>query len=85
MIAKQLRYAELKALGIAANRPSLQNLISNEGFPPGRRLGANTRVWDSGEVEAWLAARPSNPKPLLTGAARRHRERGAAKAEVAVA
>ena len=52
-----LRFADLKARGIVNNWPSLKRWIDREGFPPGRKLAANTRVWTEEEIEAWLASR----------------------------
>jgi predicted DNA-binding transcriptional regulator AlpA len=55
---KRLRYADLKQLGIVANRVTLQNWIRDRGFPSGQLTGPNCRTWGEAEVEAWLAARP---------------------------
>src|SRR5262249_48451395 len=70
-IAKQLRFAELQDLGIVSNRVSLGNLIAQEGFPPGRKLGANTACGTPRKC----TARPSNPKPPIGAARRRHEQR----------
>jgi hypothetical protein len=45
MFAKLLRYRDLKARGVVNNWPTLRNLIAKSGFPPGRLLGPQTRVW----------------------------------------
>jgi predicted DNA-binding transcriptional regulator AlpA len=58
-----LRFRDLKARGIVNNRVTLTNRINKLGFPPGRLIGANTRAWTEAEVEAWLANRPTEPKP----------------------
>jgi predicted DNA-binding transcriptional regulator AlpA len=53
-----LRFCDLKARGVARNWPQLNRLIELEGFPPGRKLSPNTRVWTEDEVEAFIASRP---------------------------
>ena len=53
-----LRFANLKARGIVSNHVTLKRWIETEGFPPGRLLGPNTRVWTEAEIEAWVASRP---------------------------
>ncbi|ESY15209.1 hypothetical protein [Mesorhizobium sp. LNJC394B00] len=53
-----LRFKDLKARGIVGNWPTLLDWIKEEGFPPGRYFGANTRVWTSDEIELWTASRP---------------------------
>jgi predicted DNA-binding transcriptional regulator AlpA len=60
---KRLRFAHLLALGIVNNRVTLRNWIRNLGFPPGQLTGPNSRSWAEDEIEAWLAARPTAPKP----------------------
>jgi predicted DNA-binding transcriptional regulator AlpA len=53
-----LRFSDLKARGVVRNWVTLRNWIESQGFPPGRKLGPNTRAWTADEVEAWLAIRP---------------------------
>ena len=60
---KRLRYRDLKERGVVKNRPTLQNWIRDRGFPPGQLTGPNSRTWGEAEVEAWLAGRPTAPKP----------------------
>ena len=60
---KRLRYRDLKERGVIKNRPTLQNWIRDRGFPPGQLTGPNSRTWGEAEVEAWLASRPTAPKP----------------------
>jgi predicted DNA-binding transcriptional regulator AlpA len=62
-IERLLRYADLKELGIVRNRVTLGRLIKFEGFPPGKLLGQNTRVWPEGGVQTWLASRPVERAP----------------------
>ena len=38
---RRLRYADLLALGIVNNRPTLQNWIRDRGFPRGQLTGPN--------------------------------------------
>lgn len=63
MIPNQLRFSDLKQRNIVTNWVTLRNWIDNQGFPPGRMAGPNTRIWDEPEVAAWLQSRPSAPKP----------------------
>jgi predicted DNA-binding transcriptional regulator AlpA len=58
MTPKLLRFADLKGLGIVSNWPTLLRWIEDEGFPPGRNLGPNTRVWTDDEVAQWITERP---------------------------
>jgi len=60
---KRLRYRDLIERGVVKNRPTLQNWIRDRGFPPGQLTGPNSRTWGEAEVEAWLASRPTAPKP----------------------
>jgi hypothetical protein len=63
-MGRLLRYADFVARGLFKNRQSLKNAQDKHGFPRGRLLGPNTRVWDEEEeVEPWLASRPTAPKP----------------------
>jgi predicted DNA-binding transcriptional regulator AlpA len=62
-IDKLLRYSDLKALGIVNNRVTLGRLIKTQGFPPGKLLGQNTRVWPEGGVQTWLNSRPVEREP----------------------
>jgi predicted DNA-binding transcriptional regulator AlpA len=59
MIPKQLRFSDLKQLGIVENRVTLGNWIRDHGFPVGRLTGPNTRTWDEPAVAKWLATRPT--------------------------
>jgi len=58
-MTRLLRFADLKARNIVRNWPSLKRLIERHGFPPGIRLGSNSRAWVEAEVEAWIANRPT--------------------------
>ena len=67
---RRLRYAELRALGVVTNRATLGNWIKGKGlppdqkpFPPGQLTGPNSRTWGEAEVQAWIAKRPTAPKP----------------------
>jgi predicted DNA-binding transcriptional regulator AlpA len=59
---KFLRFRDLKARGIVGNWQTLQRWIQFRGFPPGRLLGANSRVWTEQEVEDWIAQAPISRK-----------------------
>jgi predicted DNA-binding transcriptional regulator AlpA len=58
-----LRFADLKALGIVRSWPMLRRRIDRDGFPRGRMLGPNTRVWSEKEIDDWLSSRPTASKP----------------------
>jgi hypothetical protein len=60
---KFLRFADLKARGIINSWPMLRRRQDHDGFPSGRLLGPNFRVWTEDEIEAWLASRPTEKKP----------------------
>jgi len=60
---RYLRFADLKAAGIVNNWPSLKNRIEKFGFPPGRLIGPNSRVWSEQEIADYVASRPTDRKP----------------------
>jgi predicted DNA-binding transcriptional regulator AlpA len=57
-----LRFSDLKRRGIVRNWPTLKLWIEREGFPPGIKLGPNSRAWPEDEIQAWLASRPAGGK-----------------------
>ena len=59
-----LRYSNLFDKGIVTSWMQLGRLIDQQGFPTGRLLSANTRVWTEDEVNEWLASRPTGKKPV---------------------
>ncbi|MPZ38499.1 MAG: hypothetical protein GEU95_10585 [Rhizobiales bacterium] len=63
MLGNQLRFRDLKDRGVVTNWVTLSNWIKNENFPCGKLAGPNTRLWNESDVAAWLASRPSEPKP----------------------
>jgi predicted DNA-binding transcriptional regulator AlpA len=64
-----VRFRDLKGRGLADSYAQLDNLIRKYGFPIGRLLGPNTRVWSEDEIDAWLANRPT-ASPPARGAAK---------------
>ena len=58
MATTYLRFADLKARNIVTNWHTLAVWIKTQGFPPGIKLGGNTRAWREDEIEQWLAKRP---------------------------
>jgi len=54
---KCLRYSDLVALGIIANRMTLKRWIQAGNFPAPIRLGANSLAWRAAEVEEFLEGR----------------------------
>jgi ATP-dependent 26S proteasome regulatory subunit len=57
------RYRDLKQRGVVNNRPQLKKLIDEYGFPPGKLLSPNTRVWTDQEIFDYYAGCPSERKP----------------------
>jgi hypothetical protein len=80
MVPKQLRFKDLKELGIVNNWPQLGNLVDNEGFPPGRLLSPNVRAWNEDQILAWLESRPVGMVKPLRGAAKIRHEAAEAAA-----
>jgi predicted DNA-binding transcriptional regulator AlpA len=68
---KLFRFNDLWRVGIK-NHPTLKRWQDTQGFPRGRLLGENIRVWTEEEVIAWWdsGADPPpeivSPPPLLT-------------------
>jgi predicted DNA-binding transcriptional regulator AlpA len=64
--SKLLRFKDLECVGIR-NHPTLKRWQETQGFPSGRLLGPNTRVWTVEEVETWWDSKadppPENVKP----------------------
>jgi hypothetical protein len=78
-----LRFKDLQERGIIPNWPTLKARVRDHGFPPGRKLGPNTRAWTEDEVEAWLASRPISKSPPR-GIAKRGRPRKAESSTAAI-
>jgi hypothetical protein len=55
-----LRFHDLKARGIVANRVTLKSWIEKYGFPAGTRLGPNTIGWRDDVVAEWERSRPTS-------------------------
>ena len=62
-MARLLRFSDLKARGIIANRTTLRRWIADHGFPPGVQLGPNSIAWREEEIEAWVASRQRARQP----------------------
>lgn len=65
-MTKLLRFADLKQRGVVTNWVTLSHWVEREGFPPGRKLAANTRAWTEAEIGAWLDSRPAAAKSAST-------------------
>jgi len=52
-----LRFKDLQERGVVRSREQLKNLQKSYGFPLGRWMSPNTRVWTEGEVIDWLESR----------------------------
>ena len=53
-----LRFIDLKRMGIVKNYPQLKNLQRDQGFPLGRWLSPNCRIWTDVEISEWITNRP---------------------------
>jgi hypothetical protein len=71
-----LRFKDLRERGIINNWPMLKRRIERDGFPVGRMVGPNTRVWIEEEVEKWIKSRPT-AGPAPKGVAKIKRDRKA--------
>jgi len=60
-----LRFRDLKEAGIVNNWVTLKRWIKQQGFPAGKQLGPNTRVWEGEAVADWLAGRPEAGLDLI--------------------
>jgi hypothetical protein len=81
---KLLRFADLRERGVVDSWAQLRRLVDHCGFPRGRMLSPNQRVWDEAELDEWFAARPvEGPEPR--GAAKEKRDRARKRAESDVA
>jgi predicted DNA-binding transcriptional regulator AlpA len=72
-VTRLLRFADLHERGIARSWAQLKNL-QKRGFPLGKMLSPNCRVWSEDEINGWLASRPVEG-PALRGAAKARRGR----------
>jgi predicted DNA-binding transcriptional regulator AlpA len=67
-----LRFKDLRERGVISNWPMLKRRIERDGFPVGKMVGPNTRVWIEEEVEKWIRSRPSGgPAPKGVAKSRR--------------
>jgi len=62
-LLRLLRFAQLVERNIVRSRQQLDNLKKNEGFPPGRLLSPNCRVWTEEEIDDWFSDRPVERDP----------------------
>ena len=71
MSKKWLRFADLKARGVVNNRTTLARWVRDYGFPPGTKIGPNTRAWTEDVIEAYEAARTAKTAECAAKAAER--------------
>ena len=57
-VEERLRFKDLQEKKIVTNWPQLKRLVEEHGFPPGRIIGPNTRVWTPSEINEYLELRP---------------------------
>ena len=53
MAKKYLRFRDLVERQIVGNRVTLGRWIKLHGFPPGVKIGPNSRAWTDEEIVAW--------------------------------
>lgn len=58
-----LRYKDLRAHGIPWTRKHVRALIEAKIFPEPIRLGLNTIVWRTSQIENFIASRPAAGLP----------------------
>jgi hypothetical protein len=68
------RFADLKTLGICADRSTLRRWIAVEGFPTAIILSANAVAWRVDEVKAGWPIVLAVPRRSRRASARRRRE-----------
>lgn len=66
--SKLYRMKDLARVGVK-NYPTLKRWQETQGFPIGRLLGINTRVWTEEELLTWWNSRPTDPPPENASAA----------------
>jgi hypothetical protein len=67
MLPTLLRFKDLQERGIVKSREQLRQIQQNYGFPLGRWMTPNTRVWTEAEIAGWLESRPQaiENKPVV--------------------
>jgi hypothetical protein len=58
-----LRFSDLQKAGLVNNHHQLGVMVRDHGFPPGRWLSKRCRAWTVTEIEAWVAACPTERPP----------------------
>ena len=56
-VPRFLRFKDLQERRIVNSPQTLRHFQIHEGFPLGKLLGPNTRVWTVDEINGWLATR----------------------------
>jgi hypothetical protein len=69
------RFRDLQTAGVAKSWPQLARMIELYGFPPGRLLSPQVRVWTDEEIDGWLATRPIRADAAPRGVAKSRRGR----------
>jgi hypothetical protein len=58
------RFRDLKARGIVQSWAQLKRLVEIYGFPPGKMISGNCRVWAEEDIDAYYKSRPvEGPAP----------------------
>jgi predicted DNA-binding transcriptional regulator AlpA len=55
--SRLLRFSDLRERGVVANWTTLLRWIKAGNFPPGIKLGPNSRAWTDTSIEEWIASR----------------------------
>jgi hypothetical protein len=65
-----LRFRHLVEMGIVQNWTTVLRWIKHEGFPSGRLVGKQTRLWTRAEVVEWIDGRPTAKREMPPDARR---------------
>ena len=80
-----LRFSHLQARNIVGSWAQLRRLQEKHGFPAGRMISPNIRIWSEEEIDAYIAACPVEGPPMRGSARQKYERRLAAEAEAALA
>jgi hypothetical protein len=69
------RFEDLKQRGVVSSRSQLTRWQKLYGFPTGKLVAPNTRIYEDREVEEWIASCPADERKPLGGAAKASHER----------
>jgi hypothetical protein len=83
-VPKFLRHTDLVERKITTSWPKTRHMQQHYGFPLGRLLGPNTRVWTVDEVADWLNSRPTSTSAHVMARAEKSIEANRARRHAAI-